>query len=657
MINIKDYELIWIFFQWNFKRFQTWELINLWKNYYFEKDEDNKKIRYKLKRDKEKSFDFVLNNSIENLNIDFNIKAIIWNNWAWKSTILEIIKSYYKNKNRLKVFSKISDDKFFDFKNINKKVFIYDYNNENDLVLLTSDNIDILFLVKPLLEFNEKIIININQSELLKKQNYNKFISHVKSFNFLRDKILITILKITDDSNNINIISKLKLYSTETFSKRSKIILVSKFFILRNLLLRSNNKWYFDFNVSKNLINDLHSLSLFHLNKDIKSEIKAFLISLKYIDSIIKEENFMLSYIISIYLLYRNIIIGNNLFSKIIFNVNNEKFPEYIIESLFWSDYFYWDLILSDKIINRFSPLKYFDYEILDQKLESIFDMYVRNKWKWDFFSDTNLDTNMNILKSNRRIINNIERIFWYYKDNNLENSITFKKSYILNKTWYWYIDINYDNFKRYIDINVLNKAEYNEIMKYFDDELEFDILIKDNGNEYYLSDLSSWEKQIIWIFNILNEYETKNWFINIFIDEPEISLHLEWQRKLIYYLLDWINLIFWYNRKINLYIATHSPFIISDLEKNDVIFLHRDDKNKTYVKNFEDIKKESNLIIDNTFIANIPELIRWPFFLDDVYWELWKKFINSVDINNFKDMQNIIWDKYILKYLLLNKS
>jgi len=653
MINTKDYELIWIFFQWNFKRFQAWELINLWKNYYFEKEERKEEIRYKLKKNHEKSFDFVLNNSIKDLNVDFNIKAIIWNNGAWKSTILDIIKSYYKNQNKLKVFSNRSDDNIFDFKNINKKVFIYDYNSENNLVLLTSNNIDILFLVKPLLEFNEKIIININQSELLKKQNYNNFISNDNSFNFLRDKILIAILKITDDSNNINIISKLKLYSTETFSKRSKIILVSKFLILRNLLLRCNNKWYFYFNVSEKLINDLHSLSLYHLNKDIKSEIKAFLISLKYIDSIIKEENFMLSYIISIYLLYRNIIIGNDLLSKIIFNVNNEKFPEYIIESLFWN----WDLILNDKLINRFSPLKYFDYEILDQKLESIFDMYVKNKWKWDFFSDTNLDTNMNILRSNRRIINNIERIFWYHKDINLENSINFKKSYILNKTWYWYIDINYDEFKEYIGINVLSKPEYDEIMKYFDDELEFDILIKDNDNEYYLSDLSSWEKQIIWIFNILNEYKSKNWFINIIIDEPEISLHLEWQRKFIYYLLDWINLIFWGNRKINLYIATHSPFIISDLEKNDVIFLHRDYKNKTYVKSFDEIKNESNLIIDNTFIANIPELIRWPFFLDDVYWELGKEFINNININDYEKAQKLVWDKFLLKYLLLNKS
>ena len=84
---------------------------------------------------------------------------------------------------------------------------------------------------------------------------------------------------------------------------------------------------------------------------------------------------------------------------------------------------------------------------------------------------------------------------------------------------------------------------------------------------------LSSGEKQIIVI--LLTVLVQDNKPAILFMDEPEISLHIDWQRKLIQYIKE-------LNPNVQIILATHSPGIILEgwadkvFEVSDLITLDR---------------------------------------------------------------------------------
>ncbi len=85
-------------------------------------------------------------------------------------------------------------------------------------------------------------------------------------------------------------------------------------------------------------------------------------------------------------------------------------------------------------------------------------------------------------------------------------------------------------------------------------DENELSFLL--GGKEINVYQLSSGEKQLLVIFLTVLIQDNKPSIL--FMDEPEISLHIEWQRKLIKYIRE-------LNPNVQLIIATHSPDIIMD--------------------------------------------------------------------------------------------
>lgn len=142
---------------------------------------------------------------------------------------------------------------------------------------------------------------------------------------------------------------------------------------------------------------------------------------------------------------------------------------------------------------------------------------------------------------------------------------------------------------------------EINSIFKYMDMEVELVGLSKDDDkkpifknkkNETFLIEsLSSGEKQLF-----LRALSLKFLDVNdsiILIDEPELSLHPEWQRKIIkvYENIGCNN---------QLIIATHSPHVVSDIKKEQLRILHRehegisvipfDKMNRTYGQTIENI-------------------------------------------------------------------
>lgn len=95
---------------------------------------------------------------------------------------------------------------------------------------------------------------------------------------------------------------------------------------------------------------------------------------------------------------------------------------------------------------------------------------------------------------------------------------------------------------------------------------------------------------------------------IIIFIDEGDVALHPEWQRRFFNRSVEFLSDLFndW---EIQLVYTTHSPFVLSDIPKENIIFLR---------KNKETGKAEiANMDREKTFGANIYSLLSDSFFME----------------------------------------
>ena len=94
---------------------------------------------------------------------------------------------------------------------------------------------------------------------------------------------------------------------------------------------------------------------------------------------------------------------------------------------------------------------------------------------------------------------------------------------------------------------------------------------------------------------------------IILMIDEGDVGFHPEWQRRFIRYLIDFIKLFDSYEFQI--IISTHSPLVITDIPKENILFLG---------------KNEERQIEYQTFAQNIHTIL-YDGFLDDTIGEFAK--------------------------------
>lgn len=93
-----------------------------------------------------------------------------------------------------------------------------------------------------------------------------------------------------------------------------------------------------------------------------------------------------------------------------------------------------------------------------------------------------------------------------------------------------------------------------------------------------------------------------------VFFDEAETALHPNLQRQLVY-LSIWFFETFLPHVRPHLVFASHSPFLLSDIPKGNVCFLQRDG---------EGVRVSELHGLENTFGANIFDLYRHPFFMEN---------------------------------------
>ena len=372
------------------------------------------------------------------------------------------------------------------------------------------------------------------------------------------------------------------------------------------------------------------------LNWDKKDKFK------KIFESYLKIENINTSVFITSKNIIQNpdisaILINSEEFIKDVFK-GNEKYLKYL---LFTSFYYYSKEILDllseffssknnqkdfSKAWNKIS--KYLDW--LFNKFTGIQFIYLNNwinihDYQYVSEKEEKLTSFLLEFENSDDIINN---------DYKISQDKYFELAEDLRKIKREILNIHLD----YTQININNLNWYNKkLLDYF---FTLDLQFNSSDKSITFDNLSAWQKTILVRFtniykHILDEFTTyKNiwndtsWNLEvrkfnkdflILIDEPDLHLHLDWQRQYIQKLIDVFSTL---DSEINLHfvIATHSPFIISDLPKESLVLLNK-------------WKQVPNKEIPETFWANYIDIIKNWFFFDKEQMLMWSF------------AQNIIWD------------
>lgn len=200
-------------------------------------------------------------------------------------------------------------------------------------------------------------------------------------------------------------------------------------------------------------------------------------------------------------------------------------------------------------------------------------------------------------------------------------------------------------------------------------DKMDKGAIISDKNNPIPFKTMSSGEKQFLYAVSTLTyhiknlrsiqqTYRVKYRHINVVLDEIELCFHPEYQRKFIDKLIETIKRLQLNNRcSINIILATHSPFILSDIPNCNIL----------YLQNGEQVK---NVCIE-PFGANIHDILTQSFFLENGFIgefaqkkireiidvindkKVNQKKINAVDYTKYKNTIDLIGEPLIKNKLM----
>ena len=125
---------------------------------------------------------------------------------------------------------------------------------------------------------------------------------------------------------------------------------------------------------------------------------------------------------------------------------------------------------------------------------------------------------------------------------------------------------------------------------------------------------------------------------VNVIFDELELYFHPDYQRTLLNYLLEQIGNAKLENiENINLILVTHSPFILTDIPKSNILYLS---------------KKEDEIPKRMTMAANIYDLLDDQFFLEYTIGDVIRKEIEEFiavyqDKKNYKNLSDYIIHRF----------
>ncbi|EOO22281.1 AAA family ATPase [Bacillus cereus] len=212
-----------------------------------------------------------------------------------------------------------------------------------------------------------------------------------------------------------------------------------------------------------------------------------------------------------------------------------------------------------------------------------------------------------------------------------LANELSKNKSFKFHKN-YISIDItkqvNMKEILQVIDVTVDEKikSELNETYKVFSGFFDYSIENLSDGEAAYLGFFASLYEQV----SLLTPNKEK--YI-ILLDEPESRMHPELTRNFINDMIPFLRDLSEGKKKFQVVISTHSPFILSDIQSTNIIYLEKDSTG--YCK---PVKR-----MLNTFGANIHTLLKDGFFMSSTMGEFAtnkiKEVISSINDSGIEDV------------------
>lgn len=208
-----------------------------------------------------------------------------------------------------------------------------------------------------------------------------------------------------------------------------------------------------------------------------------------------------------------------------------------------------------------------------------------------------------------------------------------------------------------YNQFNVLPQRELVDFLPPPIFDIEFQIVKRDNIDEHGDYDeqdvipfwsLSSGERQIAYIisnfvYHIVNinsvHYNNvdvvaklpllKYKYINVIFDEIELYFHPDLQRRFLFFIIEALKSIhIEHIEGINILLVTHSPFVLSDLPKSNVLAL----------------SKTNEEVVGETFCANIQEMLGQNFFMEYSMGKIAQEQIEEIfcTYNHISENENI---------------
>ena len=301
--------------------------------------------------------------------------------------------------------------------------------------------------------------------------------------------------------------------------------------------------------------------------------------------------------------------------------------------------------------------IKYTDVISFDKK-----ELIIKNDASFGELLNKIKQDNTHITKKIRRVVNflrlddskfNNKHIF-SWNDYTSKISKFYKKSGLTedNKNLmdkYPFIDGTVDSFKSPLDIdNYIPPSifDYELILNKESEEEHINYNSLSSGELQLLQTLSVHAYHIENILSVDGDDRPKYRCLNLVFDEIEMCFHPEYQRQFVQRLINMLTTIS-HNQAsnkdevfFNIIIITHSPFILSDIPKEKVLFM----------ENGKQVSKKLN-----TFAGNIGEMMYESFFLDSTIGEFAENKIKRLikekkDEDNIKELIGDIVIKSLLK-------
>lgn len=231
--------------------------------------------------------------------------------------------------------------------------------------------------------------------------------------------------------------------------------------------------------------------------------------------------------------------------------------------------------------------------------LKSIFSDVSINFSTKDIKNTTNVDTDWEVvtsIKSNDQLPTEITQMLVDIRAKDNEEQISWQS--IHNKLPPNSLrEVRTKRFKKAFNIIFKNKLKYLWVK-------DLEPIFNKWNNEIKISRLSSWEKQIVFRWSyLLKDKQSIKWAI-VLIEEPEISLHPDWQKNI----LNFYKKLFIDNRWVQtsqIFITTHSPYVLDNCDFSNIwlfIFPKGKKLNKLPVYSW----KYPSLWVINYFVYNI---------------------------------------------------